>query len=163
MRIIGIDGGVSGAVAFIDDDRCGYVYSEVWDTPTFTCVINGKERRQLDPAGFKRHCQDRAFGLDLVLFEEGQGVREQSGAASYKYGFVDGQMVGVVATLGLRYELVRPVVWKRALGLIKKSKDDSRRLATQLYPELERQFARVKDDGRAEALLIAHYGLKRTV
>ncbi len=160
MRIIGIDGGVTGAIAFLDD--AGALVN-VYDMPTFTCTVNGKERQQLDPVAFKQRCQALGFGLDLVLFEEGQGVREQSAAAAYKYGFTNGQTVGIVATLGLPYEFVRPDVWKRALGLIGKSKDDSRRLAQQLYPVDAVSFSRKGDHGRAEATLIAHYGLKRFV
>ena len=38
------------------------------------------------------------------------------------------------------------------------AKGEARILAQKLYPNIAHMFDRVKDDGRAEALLIAHYG-----
>ena len=38
-----------------------------------------------------------------------------------------------------------------------KDKDLSRSMATRLYPKNAEQFKRKKDDGRAEATLIAHW------
>jgi hypothetical protein len=37
-------------------------------------------------------------------------------------------------------------------------KNASRALASQFFPDCSDQWKRVKDDGRAEAALIAHYG-----
>jgi len=60
--------------------------------------------------------------------------------------------------------LVSPATWKRAAGLVSESRDESdsarkrRSLdrARLLFPNL--RLDRVKDHGRAEALLIADYG-----
>jgi hypothetical protein len=49
---------------------------------------------------------------------------------------------------------VTPTKWKRALGL-GADKGDSRRRAMETWPYMASKFARVKDDGRAEAALIA--------
>lgn len=38
-----------------------------------------------------------------------------------------------------------------------RAKERSREIATQLFPEHSKEFAKVKDDGRAEAALIARY------
>ena len=55
------------------------------------------------------------------------------------------------------YTLVTPVSWKRSLNL-PSDKDAARRLAQQWYPKVADQLKRKKDEHRAEALLIAHYG-----
>ena len=78
------------------------------------------------------------------------------------FGF--GRSTGVIETALAAYKvptvMLTPQKWKRAAGLIKKDKDASRNLAMQLYPELSNKLARKKDHGRADALLIAHFGPK---
>jgi hypothetical protein len=54
---------------------------------------------------------------------------------------------------------VSPAKWKKALGL-SADKGASRRRAIELWPERAQWFARVKDDGRAEAALIAYWWLQ---
>jgi|TARA_Y100000310_G_scaffold344070_1_gene454923 hypothetical protein len=48
---------------------------------------------------------------------------------------------------------------RRAIKTI--AKDAARELAATMYPEVKSFLTRKKDDGRAEALLIAHYGKER--
>ena len=56
---------------------------------------------------------------------------------------------------------VSPSAWKRAVDLTLASKDASRAEAIRRWPGNADIFARVKDDGRAEAALIATAGLLR--
>ena len=65
--------------------------------------------------------------------------------------------------LGLPLERVRPSAWKMAMGLRGKPKAASRGMATELFPDFADQFRRVKDDGRAEAALIARYGAYQNI
>lgn len=62
---------------------------------------------------------------------------------------------------GLDVRVVGPAAWKRDVGLYGRAftKDDSRARALLLYPTLEAELRRKKDHGRAEALLIAAWGL----
>ena len=59
--------------------------------------------------------------------------------------------------------LVTPQTWKKVYGLKggKENKDMSRQKASQLFPTYANLWARKKDDGRAEAVLLAHYGSTR--
>ena len=59
--------------------------------------------------------------------------------------------------LGMRVERVAPQVWKKALRL-NQGKDAARALAARMWTAKAGLFARVKDDGRSEAALIAEYG-----
>lgn len=52
---------------------------------------------------------------------------------------------------------VRPADWKKALNL-GPNKNESRNKASQIFPGNADQWARVKDDGRAESALIAWHG-----
>jgi len=70
------------------------------------------------------------------------------------YGLAEGILVGC----GVSYEAVAPARWKKAMSIPAGSeKGASRVLASRLFPYLAPQLARVKDDGRAEALLLAVY------
>jgi len=65
---------------------------------------------------------------------------------------------GVVAACGIPTTLVSPQKWKRELEL-SKDKNQSLEMARMLWPDSDK-FKRKKDDGRAEAALIAMYGFK---
>ena len=54
---------------------------------------------------------------------------------------------------------VPPSTWKKALGL-SADKNASRQRAIETWPEHVRTFARVRDDGRAEAALLALFGAR---
>jgi crossover junction endodeoxyribonuclease RuvC len=56
---------------------------------------------------------------------------------------------------------ITPPTWKRAVGLTLASKDAARSEAIRRWPNHAELFASVKDDGRAEAALIAIAGLVR--
>ena len=72
-----------------------------------------------------------------------------------------GQQVGAIemaaAAHGYVLRYVTPGVWKAYFGL-SADKGVARGYAMKRFPKLADQLARVKDDGRAEALLIALYG-----
>lgn len=53
---------------------------------------------------------------------------------------------------------IQPSKWKAALGL-SKDKGASRDKAGQIFPDDADQFKRAKDDGRAEAALMAWWGM----
>jgi crossover junction endodeoxyribonuclease RuvC len=90
-----------------------------------------------------------------------QGI---STAASFTFGDAFGAVKQAVASAGLHFTLVPPATWKLLYGLRggKENKHMSRTKAGELFPEHKELFKRVKDDGRAEAALLAHYGSKLT-
>lgn len=92
---------------------------------------------------------------DVVVLEKVHSMPKQGVASSFKFGKNYGIVIGVVG--GLRHPLVKmtPQEWKRVNGLIGKDKDASRQLAMELWPHLANHFHMRKDDGRAEAALIA--------
>lgn len=65
-------------------------------------------------------------------------------------------MLGILAALALPSTRVRPAIWKRTLG-VGKDKEQARLRAMQLFPGAD--LRRKKDHGRAEALLLAWYGV----
>lgn len=141
--IAGIDPGMGGAVALLYDDNTAYIY----DMPTFSKEINAAALadifREFTPAHVYLEAVN-SFGMGRQsAFHFGQGV---------------GAIKAVLATLEIPFSTVSPSRWKTSFNL-SKNKSDSRAAATRLFPSLASQFVRKKDDGRAEALLIAKWGI----
>lgn len=76
-----------------------------------------------------------------------------------------GMVEGALATLGIPATMLTPPTWKRAVGIPPGrdgAKDAARSEAIRRWPRQAAAFQRVKDDGRAEAALIAVAGLARS-
>jgi crossover junction endodeoxyribonuclease RuvC len=160
--IVGIDPGAQGAIAWMTDD--GHLV-EVADLPTVQEVVSGKKRTRFVPELFADMlaCEGRrpvhAF-LEQVNAMPGGGERKMGATSAFTFGMGAGLLRGVLVGMGIGHTLVPPATWKRDLGL-KKDKDAARARACQLWPGAAGNFARVKDDGRAEAALIALHGSGR--
>lgn len=153
--ICGIDPGISGAIAIIYPDQGLFV-----DMPTFELKRNGKKKREIDCASLanllRQHSAITTVWLEQVGAMPGQGV-----SSMFAFGQAFGIVKGVVAALRYPLELVTPRVWKAALK-VPSEKDSARARASQLMPHWSDWWPRVKDDGRAEAALIAYYGITKT-
>ena len=151
MIICGIDPGKSGAVALFRDGKL----VDVQDMPMISVQVNGKDRDQQNPQALA----DMLYGskVDHVYLER-VGVRPMEGAVgAFSFGRGFGQIEGILAGGNIPYTLVMPQVWKKKLG-VPADKGGARQFATRMFPAFAKSFARVKDDGRAEASLIALYG-----
>ena len=81
----------------------------------------------------------------------GQGV-----VSMFSFGRSVGAVETAISLLGLPMIYVTPQKWKRSAGLIGTDKDASRGKVLDLYPDAD--VLRKKDNGRADAVLIARYG-----
>lgn len=90
-----------------------------------------------------------AIAIEKVGVRPGQGV-SSSGKFMYGAGFLHGILMPVANSL----HFVTPQEWKKSLKLIGKDKQASLALARRLFPSLRSGLTRLKDHGRAEALLI---------
>ena len=152
---LGIDIGVQGAIAIVDQSGA---LLEVHDTPVLQDGPKGRRAINaplLAAVIFKSHA-DHAF-------VEGVGARPGEGAVgAFAFGRSRGVVEGVLAAAGARSQFLTPAFWKRAVGFPPgRDKDASRAAAIQRWPARVELFARKKDDGRAEAALIAAAGLLR--
>jgi crossover junction endodeoxyribonuclease RuvC len=85
----------------------------------------------------------------------------QGVVSMFNFGRSCGAVHGVLAALSIPYMMTRPEVWKSALGL-GRDKQESLKLAKSLWPEHAHLWALRKNDGIAEAALLAHYCIKAT-
>jgi crossover junction endodeoxyribonuclease RuvC len=149
--IVGVDPGLTGALALVT--RYGELV-DVVDMPVIDKVVSGTLIRQtLD--GWTRACGD----LSNAVVERVQTRPGHSGPAVLRTGMNYGILIGAFSSMRLPIVNVSAAKWKRDLCL-GASKDASRARAVELWPEHAGRFARVKDDGRAEAALIGLWGVR---
>jgi crossover junction endodeoxyribonuclease RuvC len=156
--IIGIDPGLTGAIAFMYDSG---VLMAVEDMPI---MPNGKGKGRVKS---KVNCYELSniIGNLLVPWDKGRvtaylekvsSMPGQGVAGVFSLGKSAGAVEGVLAGLGIPLVEVTPQAWKKGAGLIGTEKDVARTMAQQLYPDAS--LARKKDIGRADALMIARHG-----
>lgn len=154
MFIIGIDPGAAGAVAIIEDTG---KLVHVFEMPAVEVIVGGKAKRRVSP-------EMLAAELELYAYQGARAVIEQVGAmpsqgvtSMFAFGESFGLAKGVLAGMKIPTITVTPSKWKKAMQL-NAGKDGSRAKAAQLWPASAGEFKRVKDDGKAEAALIAEWG-----
>ena len=173
--IIGIDPGLDGAFAAVGLDSKAV---EFLDMPTFDVTVGGKNRRQVDTQSvvcWLRGQAQAASEISVIIEKQqampfrGKGkpcptckqVRAQgtvsTGTTMMNYGL----LLGILAALELPLDLVAARSWKAAmLRDVGSEKEASIMRAKQLVPAVADRLTRKKDHGRAEALLIAVYGVR---
>ena len=154
--MIGIDPGQKGAVAVI---RNGYL-ADVWDMPVQDGAVDGVAIYEViyrQTFVFGLHHATPVVWIELVHSYPKQGV-----ASTFKFGKSYGIAIGAAQASGASINYTRPEQWKEHFGLIGSSKRASLELARELFPEHLDRFKLMKHEGRAEAALIALYGLEHT-
>jgi len=144
---IGIDPGLNGAVGQLWE---GHTF--VYRTPTITV----KKRHQCDVQEMTRtlrRCLEHSSEVFAVL--EAAHARPGQGVVSmFSFGMGYGMWQGILAALGIPYQLVSPQAWKKVLLRdTDKSKGAAKLVASRLWPTLGKLT-----DGEAEALLLAEFG-----
>ena len=150
MLILGVDPGLTGALALLTSD--GEI-ELLADLP----VIRDRSLAWIDGGELQSMLLNALQGRPCrAIVERVSAMPRQGVASSFAFGVGFGSILSVLQTLQLPLELVTPAVWKRALGLSsdKRASLDKARL---LFPASDLRLA--KHDGRAEALLIAHWAL----
>jgi crossover junction endodeoxyribonuclease RuvC len=142
--VIGIDPGLHGAIACLDATDGHLIWVE--DMPTLGKVVNAAELADL--LGGER--------IITAAVEAVHAMPRQGVSSSFNFGVSLGIVLGVLGALDVAVTHPTPAAWKKAMG-VTADKASSRRRATDLWPAWSGTFARVKDDGRAEAALIARH------
>jgi crossover junction endodeoxyribonuclease RuvC len=150
----GLDPGVTGAMAILD----GSSVVLLEDLPVHMISAGRKQvRPELDlhqlHAILAEHAPfDHAY-VERVTARPGNGS-----VSMFRFGQSYGGIIGVLTTMGIAMTLVQPKDWQRWAGC-GPAPDAARQRAAQLFPSEVEQLSRKKDCHRADALLLAHYGL----
>ena len=156
MIYIGIDPGLNGAIAFLDTEK-GHL--SVVDMPTFEVKRNNKAKREVNAAGLA-HVLAVAQKVQGIVLERVGAMPGQGVTSVFSFGRSVGLVEGVLAAYLLPVSIVTPQAWQKAAG-VRGGKDGSRMRACELFPNYAGLFARKKDDGRADAAIMAWYAATR--
>ena len=139
---VGFDIGVKGAISVIDSD--------------LNC---------LEMIDYSEHLADEfslikhKYDVHIVVAEKVNAMPDQGVTSMFSFGEKLGEFKGIMNTLGLRHDFVRPSIWMKEYSCPKDKKKRKKHLsdaASRLFPLAELYGPRggIKD-GRSDSLLMA--------
>ena len=153
MKIIGIDPGLSGAIAVMKNNKV----LNIFEMPVMS--EGKKNKRQLNSAQLVRLLKDNIKDEEevSVIVEQVNAMPGQGVTSMFNFGQTFGAIKGICAALSLPIFFVRPSKWKKHFELINSSKDSSRTKAIEMYPLLSSELSKKKDVNKSDAILIARF------
>lgn len=155
MLIYGIDPGFTGAITLYWP---GAGTIEIHDMPV---MKNPKGKTIINPHGVLDILANEG-GKSLAVIELVGAMPGQGVSSMWRFGQGVGHLEMACAASKLPLQYVTPAKWKKHFGLTR-DKGVSRGLAMQRFPDYASEFSRAKDDGRAEAALIALYAAEKLI
>ena len=150
---LAIDPGLSGALAYYDPATKELI---IHDMPTLEISTNKKKKREINLYELSRILDMMQPKTIKAVIEQVGSSPQQGVTSAFNFGqSVMAAKMGVAANF-IPMTLVTPTVWKRAMG-VTADKDTCFRAASRLLPAHCDKWARKRDDGRAEAALLAVY------
>lgn len=146
MYFLGIDPGISGGVALLDEKEVKF--ARAFDPEEFMNIV----------AFLKAEPMATRCCLEKVASMHGQGVKSM-----FTFGRNFGWLEGVMDMGGITYYEIPPQTWKKEFGL-SSDKQKSIKVCEELFPGVNlKRTPKCKNshDGIAEALLMAEYARRR--
>jgi len=155
--ILGIDSGLRGGLALYSED----------ELLTFPMPIivgkklkNGKKLKDsIDIVELAKMVDSWAKDIKFAIIEQVHAMPSQGVTSMFNFGRVYGLLEMVVCANFIPLRYVTPQTWKKSLQVPAK-KNLARSRATELFPAYSNQWRKAKEDGKAEAAMIALYGSK---
>jgi crossover junction endodeoxyribonuclease RuvC len=148
---IGIDPGLSGAIAVISSDADKGEWPHLYDMP----VINDGKKNHVNIPELLTILRDWNPKETEVVIEEVGAMPGQGVTSMFRMGQTLGILHCAIVACGFPMHRVRPQEWKKTYGMAGKDKPASILRAQELFPHADIKLK--KHDGRAEALLMAEY------
>jgi len=158
--VLGVDPGLTGALSLVyikTPDICTIIDVPTYRTPT-------KQRK----SGYFTHVDLYQLShllkpyrdlIKLAVVEAPTAMPKQGLSSTFRFGEVCGGIRGVLAGLDIPAYPISPSAWKFQMGL-SSNKDESRRLATEFFPNYAEYWRLKKHNDRAEAAIMCMYGIK---
>lgn len=152
--VIGLDPGVSGAIAVVNTrgDLVDSFQLPVMPAPS------ASTRKIVDPIAFRSAVEGWCVPGSIATVEWVWGQNTQSRTSAFSFGNASGMAVAVLILLRLQYHFVTPQQWKKHFRLIGKQKKAAIPEVSRLYPDVE-----VENHNIADAILITRFGWERYV
>ena len=153
MRIIGIDPGLSGAIAILEHKKV----LNIFDMPVMS--EGKKNKRQLNSAQLVNILKDNMDDEKntIIIVEQVNAMPGQGVTSMFNFGQSFGILKGICSAMHLPVYYVRPAKWKKYFNLINSEKDASRTRAIEIFPYFSANLSKKKDANKADAMLIASY------
>lgn len=137
--IIGIDPGVNGGIAWIQDGK--------------PCVEKMPDTlKDLWELLYSIECQDNGYKNCKAYIECVHSSPQMGVKSAFTFGQGYGRLEMALTAAGIPFERVRPQEWQKSMGCMSKGdKNVTKRKAQELFPSLKITHA------TADALLIAEY------
>jgi len=163
MRAIGIDPGQNGGLAYLSPQKV-----EAVPMPKLSKLGAAYAGTPIDWAEVHRLLESwEAWTCDAVTIEKSHAMPSQGSSSTFKFGANFGGLLAVSSTLCIDYELVVPRTWKKVvLGEdFEHDKEGTISFVKHHHPSLNllaTSRSRKPHDGMADAVAIAHYGIKQS-
>ena len=153
MLIAGIDPGTNGAIAVLDSTN-----------PDSVALLDLKKNSICDTWNWL-HTEGLALKSSKIWVEDVHSMFGMSAKSNFGFGRNFGTVLTITELLtGKDPNTITPKIWQKYIGVTVKGKaikKEVAKIAQDLYPNAELYGQRGGLlDGRADALMIAHYGLK---
>lgn len=145
---------MSGAIAALDT-LTGTL--RVIDMPV---TKDPKGRACIDPYELLQILKPPSDTRCMAVVEHVHAMPKQGVSSSFNFGEGYGALKMAIAAHYIPVQFITPAIWKKHFGL-SSDKGLSRGLASNRFPANAKDFVRIKDDGRAEAALLALYGQEK--
>ena len=144
MKIIGIDPGLSGAIAVLENNKV----LNIFDIPVMS--EGKKNKRQLNSALLVNLLKENINKEEevAVVVEQVNAMPGQGVTSMFNFGQTFGALKGICAALELPIFFVRPSKWKKHFELINSSKDSSRTKAIEMIPKITSILSKKKDPNK---------------
>ena len=153
MKIIGIDPGLSGGIAILENNKV----LNMFDMPVMP--EGKKNKRQLNSAQLVNLIKENIKPNEeiAVIVEQVNAMPGQGVTSMFNFGQSFGILKGICSAMQLPMYFVRPTKWKKYFNLINSEKDASRTKAIEVFPYFSSELSRKKDSNKADAILIASF------
>ena len=153
MKIIGIDPGLSGAIAILENNKV----LNIFDMPVMS--EGKKNKRQLNSALLVSLIKENIGKNEevAVVVEQVNAMPGQGVTSMFNFGQSFGILKGICSAMQLPMYFVRPAKWKKYFNLINSEKDASRTKAIEIFPYISSNLSKKKDANKADAILIASF------
>lgn len=169
---LGIDNGFTGALVLVDEN---FRIVKWADTPTVLLTKKGrtgktKNAHEFAPSAMRESLLNVISDIDLISLkiwlEVAQSMPGQGVASTFKIGRGFGLWEGIVAGMDFQYDIVHPRTWTKVMLADIPAGDPKQRTlikAQRLFgsqlPLTKPKGSVLSMDGRADAALIAYYGM----
>lgn len=166
---IGVDPGITGAIAVYSPYSSNAQKLLVFDMPTRSGYVRRTRQRNGAKSRRKEVCVNALHDIfatfvtshfmNVAVIEEVHSMPQDGPVQAFSFGKSYGLVYAMLIAHQIKTCTVRPAVWKSMMGLTS-DKSASLAKAITFFPREAHLFGRMKDDGRAEAALLAYFGYR---